>query len=105
MNTFEKALIQKVREVRESLKEADSISRVDLKINVSGRVHEGELEVKFELGSTYSTGGEVKGGNLDQIVREYKRRFGWDEANDPLMISFSPERADENVVSLQKQED
>jgi len=105
MTTFEQSLIDKVREIRESLKEAESISQLALTIEVSGRTHEGELEIKFELGSQYSTGGIVKGGNLDQVVREYKRRFGWDEAHDPLMISFSPERTDENVVSLQKEGD
>lgn len=104
MDHFEQALVAKMREVRDLLKEAESIGELNLTIAISGRVHEGELKVSFLLGEVYSTGGQAKGGNLDQVVREYKRRFGWDEAHDALLISFSSERTDENVVSLQDQE-
>lgn len=85
--------------VREELAKVDSIHTVDFSIDISGRTHDGELNIEYGIGGTYSTGGKVKGGKLEAIIREYKRRFGWDEINKPLALSFNGETViDEEVL-------
>ena len=74
--------------VRERLSVVEEIHSVQFSIDVSGRAHDGDLQVKYELGSSYSEGGVVKGPNLDVVIDEYLRRFGWDKRNQPLCISF-----------------
>ncbi len=77
--------------VREQLKQVDEISSINFSIDVSGRAHDGELRVKYEIGSTYADGGMVKGAKLDIVIEEYLRRFGWDKRNQPLELTFAPE--------------
>ncbi len=55
------------------------------------RVHDGDLKITFKLGNTYGKGGCVEGGILENVLKEYKRRFGWSQQNQPLELSFSPE--------------
>lgn len=77
--------------VREELKHIDEIHTLNFSIDISGRLHDGELKIKFEIGSTYGAGGSVKGGNIEDVLVEYMRRFGWDKRNQPLELSFAPE--------------
>lgn len=88
---FEQALIQKVRAIREQLAKCEDIRTMKLFINVSGRLHDGELELTYSLGGSYDLGGEVKGGNLDVLVEEYLHRFGFDKRNQVKLISYVPE--------------
>jgi hypothetical protein len=86
MNVFETALVQEVKRIREKLSQVESISSFQLEIEITGRVHEGDLEVRFKLGQLYSTGGQVKGGSIEPVVLEYLRRFGWDEKHQVKLI-------------------
>ena len=83
---FENQLKLVVREIRADLAQIESTRSLELEIVVSGRVHDGDIEIEFKLGNPYSTGGVVKGGSLDSVVQEYKRRFGWDERHTPLCL-------------------
>lgn len=89
MRQFEEAIKNLAYELRDSLQQVDEISRLDFNIDISGRVHDGELKIEFSLGSTYNTGGKVDGGSIEAVVKEYLRRFGWDQRNKPLELSFS----------------
>lgn len=91
MTKFDALIKELAIHVRERLSNVESIHSVYFSIDVSGRVHDGDLEVKFEVGSPYSEGGRVKGAQLEVVLDEYMRRFGWDKRNQPLCISFSPE--------------
>lgn len=84
--SFETALKEIVKDIREELVSNESISSLDFRIDVSGRIHDGDLLIEFQIGSSYGTGGEVKGGSLVAVIAEYKRRFGWDERNTPLCL-------------------
>lgn len=77
--------------LRDELRQLEEISSLDFEITIDGRVHDGDINIEYKLGSTYSTGGCVKGGNLPQVVDEYKRRFGWDRRNAALCIGFNGE--------------
>lgn len=84
--SFEIALKEIIKDIRAELESVESISSLDFEIDVSGRVHDGEIKIEFKLGSTYSVGGQVKSGSIEAIVSEYKRRFYWDERNTPLCL-------------------
>lgn len=84
--------------VRGRLAEVEAIHSVQFSIDVSGRAHDGDLEVKYEIGSSYSEGGVVKGARLEVVIEEYLRRFGWDKRNQPLCISFNPESVTDDGV-------
>lgn len=83
------ALIQELAiHVRDRLKVLEDLSSLDFEIEVSGRVHDGDLRINYQIGSTYNEGGVVKGPRLEVVIDEYLRRFGWDMRNQPLCISF-----------------
>lgn len=84
--SFEVALKEIVKDIRAELSTVESISSLDFDIDVSGRVHDGDINIEFRIGSSYSHGGQVKGGSITAVVSEYKRRFGWDERNTPLCL-------------------
>jgi hypothetical protein len=81
--------------LRDELRQLDEPpSSLDFSINIDGRVMDGDLRIEFAIGSTYSDGGQVKGGDVSRVVDEYKRRFGWDKRNQPLCIGYDGENAD-----------
>jgi len=91
MSAYEATIKEIAAYIRSELSVIEKLSSLDFTIGISGRLHDGELKIKFELGSTYSAGGSVKGGSIDAVLLEYKRRFGWDQRNQPLELSFAPE--------------
>lgn len=90
MKTYEDSIKELALYLRDELQQVEDISKLDFTIDISGRVHDGELSIKFELGSAYSTGGQVSGGRIEAVLAEYMRRFGWDKRNKPLELSFAP---------------
>lgn len=94
---YEQTIKELAAYVRAELSVINEISSLDFDIDISGRLHDGELKIKFSVGSTYSTGGKVEGGSIDAVLKEYKRRFGWDKRNQPLELSFSPEPVLETI--------
>jgi len=81
--------------IRSELNQVEGIHSIDFELAIDGRNHDGELKIEFRLGSTYSAGGQVKSGDLEKVVLEYKRRFGWDQRNQPLALSFDAEQIDD----------
>ena len=84
--------------VREQLKQVEDISSINFSVDISGRAHDGELKIKYEIGSTYQDGGCVKGPKLDIVIEEYLRRFGWDKRNQPLELTFAPEPVETDIT-------
>lgn len=83
--SFEQALKNEVERIRDSLSETNATS-LDFEISVSGRIHDGDIEIEFSIGETYSKGGKVTGGILENVLKEYKRRYGWSEVNQALCL-------------------
>lgn len=77
--------------LRDELRQVDEIHSIDFCLDINGRAQDGDLNIQFSIGSTYSDGGQVKGGDLSRVVDEYKRRFGWDRRNKPLCLGFDGE--------------
>ena len=80
--------------LRDELKQIEEISSLDFEITIDGRVHDGELRIEYKLGNSYGPGGQVRGGDIAKVVDEYKRRFGWDQRNQPLELTFQGELKD-----------
>jgi len=76
--------------IRDQLKPIEEVHSLSFGIDISGRVHDGSLKIQFRLGTPYDTGGEVKGGSVEEVLIEYMRRFGWDRRNQPLELTFVP---------------
>lgn len=91
MSAYENTIKEIAAYIRAELNVIEELPNLQFSVDISGRLHDGELKIKFELGSTYGEGGCVKGGSIDAVIKEYKRRFGWDQRNQPLELSFSPE--------------
>lgn len=85
--------------IRNELSQIEEISKIQFSIEIYGRTHDGELRVRYEIGSSYQDGGVVKGPKLDVVLKEYLRRFGWDKRNQPLEITFSPAKAAEDEIN------
>ena len=79
------AMIASANAIREELQQIETISHFDFRIKVSGRVHEGDLNMHYEI-EDYPL--KVKGNDLHSAVQEFKRRQGWTERNAPLQIGY-----------------
>jgi hypothetical protein len=94
MTTYNQMVKNLATFLRDELKQLDDgPSSLDFNITISGRVLDGDLNIIYSIGSTYSEGGHVKGGDVAKVVDEYKRRFGWDKRNKPLCIGYNGEES------------
>ena len=92
---YEESIKEMARYIRNNLQPIEELSSINFELSINGRPHDGELRIQFKLGSTYEPGGVVKAGNLDAVISEYQRRFGWDKRHKPLELSFNGETAQE----------
>lgn len=84
---LETALIEALIEVRAFLSKLDDPpNSMELEIIAEGRVLDGDLKIEFKL----SDGGYpvtfTKGGNLENVIKEFARRYGWKQRNDALYL-------------------
>jgi hypothetical protein len=79
---LEFALKAALIEIRADLAKAD-VPELEFEIAVSGRVHDGDLRLKFRLGDY---GDRTSGGALGPVVAEYLRRHGWNERHASLCL-------------------
>lgn len=63
--------------------DAANVPHMTLSITIKGRIG-GDLEIKYDLCQQYDQ--SVVGGDLGQVISEYLRRRGWNEANDALLL-------------------
>lgn len=86
-STSVEAMIKEMAKgVAEQLAEADQ-GDMRLDIEISGRTLGPELKIEFVLGEDYSISGSVRGGSLNEVVKEFLRRKGWSSRNAPLMLT------------------
>jgi hypothetical protein len=86
---FEALLVQTVRDLRERLASED-ISSMRLDIEVTGRVHDGDVLIVFKLGEQYD-GGNASGDSIEAVTAEFLRRKAWKARHENLRISHSGE--------------
>lgn len=83
--SFEGALKREIKRVRKEMQKVDSLHEMHLEIEVSGRLHEGELKLTFGIGE-YS--GRVTGDSLQACLDEFLRRHGWEAIHEAKALSY-----------------
>ena len=87
MSDFEDLIVEQVRFIRSELQKIETLDAFEFIVKAEGRVHEGELKIVFSLDHPYEMGVIAKGGDINVVLEEFMRRFGWNKRNNPLMIS------------------
>jgi len=82
---FEGQVMAIVKDIRERLAVLTDTNTFDFHIKASGRVNDGDVEIKFTLGTLYGSN-HCEGGQLFAVVEEYMRRHGWNKAHAPLCL-------------------
>lgn len=82
--SFEEHLIQVMKDMRAALAKAD-VSDMRFDIEVSGRVHDGDLSIRFKLGKEYGQS-MAMGDSIGAVTDEFLRRARWDARHDPLRL-------------------
>jgi hypothetical protein len=84
LTALERAVRAAVLEVRSRLQQCEDLPSFELEIKAQGRVHEGEIEISYNLEGRYND--VVRGGRLTPVVDEFARRHGWNKINAPICI-------------------
>jgi hypothetical protein len=82
MKSIERDFAETVAQVKHALSVADE-SHFVLRLEASGRTHDGTVEIKISLGKY---GSEVEGDSVEAVVDEYLRRNGWNKRHAPLAL-------------------
>ncbi len=93
--SFEGALKREIKRVRKELQKVDDLSSFSLKMEVKGRVHEGDVKLSYGIGSEYGT--EVTGDSLNAVLDEYLRRHGWKKVHEVKALSYEKIPSDDSV--------
>lgn len=93
--SFEGALKREIKRIRNRLKDVEEISEFSVKIEASGRVHDGEVKLSFAIAPNSYGYNEVKGRELNAVLEEMMRRHGWQKKNDPLAIAYEKVPSDD----------
>lgn len=89
---FERLVALKMAEIRDQFKKAidqgvEDIGSLEVKIECSGPVLNGELKIEFKIGSAYGRTGQVVSHGLEPALKEFFRRKGFDMRNNALLLS------------------
>lgn len=92
MTAFRAELLSLAKYVRDSLREVGDLDSFKLEIEIEGRVHEGDIRINLALKHPYKYGFDIStASDLDALLEEFKRRFGWVKRNAPLCLPSAPQ--------------
>lgn len=98
--SFEGALKRELKRVRKALQAVEDLSEFMLKIEMSGRVHSGDVLLKYGIGaSSFTT--TVSGDNLQAVLDEFLRRSGWQKIHAAKALTYEKIPSDD----MQEEED
>lgn len=85
--SFEGALKREIKRIRKMLQADESLHQFDLRVEISGRCHDGDIDLAYSLGeNSYST--RVSANTIHATVDEFLRRRGWQALNAPKAIGY-----------------
>lgn len=91
--SFHGAVKREAAKVQAMLADANIDNQFELKVEVGGRTHGGDISLKYSLaGSRY--GDTVEGNELNAVVEEFMRRKGWTKQHAPKLITRLTNDAD-----------
>jgi hypothetical protein len=89
--SFEGAVKREAKRIREQLQADESLHEFAFRIQVSGRVHDGDLKLIY---SVYDNNGgqyqepKVTGDSVHAVMDEFTRRRGWTQRHAPKAIGY-----------------
>lgn len=96
--SFEGALKREVKRIRRQLALDETMSSFMIRIDASGRVDSGEVDISFGVGDS-SYGATVNGDGLDTVVEELMRRRGWTARHAPKALFYEKIPSDDTEES------
>lgn len=82
---FESAVRTAALNIRDQLRQDETLPHFDFKISISGRVQDGEIKIEFSLDGDYSDQ-RSKGDSIQAVIDEFLRRRDWNTQHKPLSI-------------------
>lgn len=92
-STLPQYLMEAVKEAAKLTKnvlstaEIENLNAFGITIQASGRVGSGEIKIVYKVAADEYGSQTVEGNDLWLALKEFMRRKGWDNKNQPLMIS------------------
>ena len=80
---FHHSIVELGLALRRYLQSFDETHRMDFTIEIEGRVHDGDLLLKYAIGEY---GSDVKGDSIDAVLEEWLRRNNWNKRHTPLCL-------------------
>ena len=65
---------------------------MSLRISIDGRTLGPDLKIELVLGNYAYSDDQTKGGDLNEVVKEFLRRKGWTSRNAPITSGLRDER-------------
>lgn len=94
-NPFEKIVAAKVAQIRAEFEHmidrgVQNITTMDFKIKAAGNVMSGEIKIEFSIETCYASDA-VKSHTIEEALKEFFRRKGFDNRNNGLLLSRAGE--------------
>ena len=86
---FEEELKHIIQCIRDEIAQVEDISEFEFIIKASGRAHDGDLNLSFEIDHPYKSNVEVVGDGIGAVIEEFMRRHGWTKRHAPIAIGFN----------------
>jgi hypothetical protein len=83
---FYDELTETVNTLRDKMQGYD-MSKIEFRIDVDGRVNDGDLRIIFHLSGSYGDP-RVEGNSIEAVFEEFARRKGWEDRHSALLLSY-----------------
>lgn len=91
MSTLHLELVKALADLKRSLRSlGDKHQGFFLRIDCSAHDNDSPVKIEYGLSDSYY-GQATKGRQLAPTIDEYKRRMGWNDSNEPLLIEAPAE--------------
>lgn len=98
--SFEGALKREIKRIRTELLKAEDLSSFSFTITASGRLHDGEVKLKFALAESTYGEGRVEGDSIQPVLDELLRRHGWEKIHSPKALAYEKVPGDDTDETL-----
>jgi hypothetical protein len=96
--SFDGAVKREAKRVRKELQRDETLHSFGLRIDISGRVHDGDLKLKFTIGDSEYFSQSVTGDSLQAVIDEFMRRRGWTAIHSPKALGYETVPSDDSDI-------
>ena len=94
MTKFERAVKIETLRLRDLFAKAD-LPSLHFRVQAHGSIDHGDIEVKFTVGTSDWSDGNVTANSVEAALDEFLRRKGWKAAHDCLLLSHMDSERDD----------